>query len=152
PEVWAAMATLHGVLRAAVPPRKRSFEAPRVWSSLTGAVVLVPDAPLGDVHDHLPAWLVAAEAAGLSVRAGVSRGVVKDNDRRSSTISVGQCINVAARLASSSKNPGILYEASYADYVGYRLANTHFLHPRRRVDVQLEGKGAEVLTCFADPD
>jgi len=151
PEVQAALSTLHHVLRTSLAPL--ALPDLRVLSSLTGAIVLVPDALNRNLHDLLPAWLGAIAAAGLSIRAGVAHGMVEMiADADGTANAIGRCINVAARLATSDENPGVLYEEGYAAHVQSMLLRTHFLHPRTRVAVQVKGKRTEVFTCFADPD
>jgi class 3 adenylate cyclase len=153
PEVQAALSTLHRELRSSLAPL--ALPDVRILSSLTGAIVLVPDGLNRNVHepDLLPAWLRAAGAAGLAVRAGVARGMVETIEDADGTLNaIGRCLNVAARLATSDENPGALYEEPYAAHVQSMLLRTHFLHPKKRVAVQVKGKRAEVFTCFADPD
>jgi MinD-like ATPase involved in chromosome partitioning or flagellar assembly len=151
PDVHAALSALHRVLRTSIAPL--ALPDIRVLSSLTGAIVLVPDALNRNLHDLLPTWLAAIDAAGLSMRAGVARGVVEMIADADGTVNaIGRCINVAARLAMSERNPGVLYEEAYAAHVQSMLLRTHFLHPKKRVPVQVKGKRTEVFTCFADPD
>ncbi len=151
PEVQAALSTLHHVLRTSLAPL--ALPDLGILSSLTGAIVLVPDALNRNIHDLLPTWLRAIAAAGLSIRAGVARGMVEMiADADGTVTAIGRCINVAARLATSDENPGVLYEETYATHVQPMLLRTHFLHPRTRLALQVKGKRAEVFTCFADPD
>jgi class 3 adenylate cyclase len=158
PAVQAAMSTLHRTLREAMEPLSDSSADPvvRILSSLTGAIVLVPDALNCNLHDILPDAVRAISAAGIAVRVGVSRSdiqMIVDADNRLNAI--GRCINIAARLAVSNDNPGILYHELYANHVQTLLPRTHFLHPQHaggRPPVYIKGKRTEVFTCFADPE
>jgi WD40 repeat protein len=153
PDIQAAMSALHRILRAALTPL--ALPDIRILSSLTGAIVLVPDALNRNLHDLLPAWLGAIDAAGLPIRAGVSRGLVELIADADGTVNaIGRPINVAARLAASATNPGVLYDEPYATHVQASLPRKHFLHPAhpsRQHPVTVKGKRTELFTCFADP-
>lgn len=150
PDVPAAMSALHSALRS--PLTDPALSGLRVLSSLTGAIVLVPDALNRNVHELLPAWLTLIDAAGLPVHVGVARGLVEMIEDADGTVNaIGRCINVAARLAMSDDNPGVLYEEPYANQVLGVIRRTHFLHPLSRTPIAVKGKRGAVFTTFADP-
>jgi hypothetical protein len=152
PDVPIAMETLHRVLRTSIEPL--ALPEIRVLSSLTGAIVLVPDVLNKNLHDLLSDWISAIDAAGIAVRVGVSRGLVEMiPDADGAMNAIGRCINIAARLAASDDNPGVLYEEAYATQVQATLRRDHFLHAQNsgRTAVTVKGKRSEVFTCFADP-
>jgi hypothetical protein len=151
PDLPVALSILHRVLRA--PLADPALPGLRVLSSLTGAIVLVPDALNRNAHELLPAWLREIGDAGLAAHVGVSRGLVEMIEDADGTVNaIGRCLNIAARLALSRQNPGVLYDEPYADHVRGGLRKSHFLHPLKRVPIEVKGKRREVFTCFADPD
>jgi hypothetical protein len=152
PDVLIAMSTLHRVLRASIEPL--ALSGIRVLSSLTGAIVVVPDVLNKNLHELLPDWIHSLDATGIAVRAGVSRGLVEMvPDADGALNAIGRCINIAARLAASPDNPGVLYEQAYVTQVQATLRRDHFLHPQSpsRTPITVKGKRSEVFECFADP-
>jgi hypothetical protein len=150
PEVPDALAALHRVLRE---PRA-ALPGLRVLSAVTGAVVLVPDSLNCNVQgrDRLPAWLAAIDAASLAVRVGVARGQAEWVEDADGTVNAtGRGINIAARLAASELNPGVLYDRSYVDVAADLVRSNHFLHPDNQRFLSVEGKRGEVFACIADP-
>lgn len=122
-----------------------------VLSTLTGAIVVIPDGASGSVDATLEA--LGRSSVGFALRVGVAHGVVDavtviDGQRNFA----GLPINIAAQLASSSDNPGSLFHESYAEFVGPTLAETHWLHRSRRTPRTVTGKPQDSpFTCFAAP-
>lgn len=151
PDGVDALTVLHRTLRGLGP----ALAGCRVLSSVTGAILVIRDNTLPKaLHDPslLPAWLTAIDAAGLSVRAGVAHSQVEDVVDADDTINVvGRSINIAARLATSEDNPGLLYEKSYVDRAAEVVRSKHFLHPSNHRYLTVMGKRDERFTCVADP-
>jgi class 3 adenylate cyclase len=151
PEVVDALSALHRLLRVPLA----ALPGSRALSSVTGGIILVPDTLNAEVHkaELLPAWLSDLDAAGLAVRAGVARGLVEWVVDADGTVNAtGRCINIAARLAASNKNPGVLYDQSYVGPASGNVRRSHFLYPGKQQPISVEGKRDEVFTAIADPD
>jgi len=152
PTVHAAITALHAILKGVVGEAFPGSPGVRVLSSVTGAVVLVPDTLNRNLHDLLQPWLTALDASGIAVHVGVTHGPVESVKDADGTLNaIGRCINVAARVATSDENTGVLVEESYADHVSDNLPDTHWLHPQARRPVAVKGKRKEEFRCYAPP-
>jgi class 3 adenylate cyclase len=122
-----------------------------VLSTLAGVIVVVPDAVSGSADDTLHALDQAK--IGFALRVGVTHGiveVVRDIDDEPNLI--GPEINIAARLATSNDNPGMLVHESYTRLIDSVLPATHWLHRSVRTAISIAGKPQDpVFTCFAGP-
>ena len=144
PKVQNALRALNEALRGVDPG---AF----VLSTLAGVIVVVPDTARWSADDIFHALDQAK--VGFGLRVGVTHGiveVVRDIDGEPNLL--GPPINVAARLATSSDNPGVLIHESYAELVDTTLASTHWLHRSMRKAVSIAGKTQDpVFTCFQGP-
>jgi class 3 adenylate cyclase len=144
PKVPSALRSLNEALRRVQPG---AF----VLSTIVGAMVIVPDTERWSPDDLFRA--LDQTSVGFALRVGVTHGtveVVHDIDDKPNVI--GPPINIAARLATSSSNPGILVDESYADFVDDILAASHWLHRSVRAPLSITGKPQDPLfTCFPGP-
>jgi GUN4-like len=137
---YTCLLTLHRILdewRSAQPTEIR------VLSSLTGAIIIVPDASEIYIHQHLLGILKQCKTSGVPIRIGITHGdveVLEDSDGLMNFI--GTPVNVAARLAFSTKNDSLLYENTYTELVRgiFRDKNKDLLHPRDCLEITIEGK------------
>jgi class 3 adenylate cyclase len=110
------MASLHRVLRdwrASVTDGGRV----RVLSSLTGAIVIVPDDARLYAHHALPALATTVAELGVPAVYGIATGDLDCVEDADNTINfVGPAINIAARLAFSDSNAGVLYHQTYLNF------------------------------------
>ncbi|HEX3480099.1 MAG TPA: caspase family protein [Kofleriaceae bacterium] len=153
PTSHAAMTALHRVLR------ETFLENPslgiRVLSSLSGAIVVVPDKARINLLTELIRAAQRITDAGVAFRAGLSRGelaMLVDADGAETAVS--PVVNVAARLAYADGNDGILVDRSYQQHVGDSCALDHYLHPancEKHLRI-VKGKRQESFEVFAVPE
>ena len=138
------IASLHGTLRdwrASLLDRDRVRV--RVLSSLTGAIIIVPDDARLYVHHALPALAAAISGLGIPAVYGVATGDLDYLEDADDTLNfVGPAINIAARLAFSDSNPGVLYHQTYVDLARGVAETTHqeSLNPCNARQYLVEGK------------
>ena len=85
-----------------------------ILTSLTGAIIVVPDSSNHYIHQDLQELFSQITQRGIPLKIGVDQGgvkVFKDADESMSFI--GRPMNTAARLAKSKINPCILYHENY---------------------------------------
>ena len=115
----------------------------RILSSISGAIAIIPDSSGIYIHQHLSVILEDCKNQGIPVRLGITHGeleILKDADTLFSFIGIP--MNVAARLSTSDKNKGILYDSTYIAHVRPlpTSKNNDPLHPRYCNDVDIIGK------------
>jgi hypothetical protein len=153
PTSHAAMTGLHRVLRD-VFLANGAGAGTRVLSALTGAIVLVPDRAATDVLARLIEAARHVAAAKVAMRGALTRGVLSTiTDTDGTDTAVAPSINVAARLACSPDNPGLLIDPSYQRHFAPFLPGHHWLQPPRceRHQIVITGKRAETFAAFAAP-
>lgn len=149
PLVVRILTRLHDVLYESL---KHRFSAGlQVLSTLTGAIVLIPDKSQIGVLGTLDALSEAIAAEKIPVRIGVSRGEYEAlADADASLNFIGVPINVAARLATSDKNPGALAEKGVSRHLRSILESDDWLHESKSTR-QVTGKRQEVFECYPCP-
>jgi tetratricopeptide (TPR) repeat protein len=153
PEGRAALETLHRVLRENLLEGPAAVAGLRVLSSLTGAIVIVPDDANEEAVRLFEGFAPRIAAAGVALRAGITHGTVElIQDADGTQNAIGECLNRAARVATAKNNPGLFVELSYADKAAEVLSRKHWLHPARRKGAEAQGKREEKFACFAPPD
>jgi class 3 adenylate cyclase len=122
-----------------------------VLSTIAGVIVAIPDTASWSVDDTFTALNQAK--VGFSLRVGVTHGTVeavRDIDGEPNLI--GPPINIAARLATSAGNAGLLIHESYAEFVDGTLTATHWLHRSVRKEIPIAGKPQDpTFACFKGP-
>src|SRR5262249_17229161 len=107
PKVPNALRALNEALRGVDPG---AF----VLGTLAGVIIVVPDTVSWSADDAFHAR--AQAKVGFALRVGVTHGTVevaRDIDEEPNLI--GPPINIAARLATSNDNPGVLIHESYTE-------------------------------------
>lgn len=137
---YRGLFTLHRVLEEWRLTQPKEI---RVLSSLTGAIIIVPDTSEIYIHQRLPEILEKCKQRGVPVRLGITHGdveVLEDSDGLMNFI--GTPVNVAARLAFSTQNNCLLYENTYTEFVSGLSTdkNNDPLHPRYCREINIKGK------------
>jgi hypothetical protein len=123
-----------------------------ILTSLTGAIIVVPDSSNHYIHQDLQELFSQTTQRGIPLKIGVAQGgvkVFKDADESMSFI--GSPMNTAARLAKSKINPCILYHESYKNKVAGSIKSKKEdpLHPRHGNSLTVEGKSHDQpFICF----
>lgn len=149
--VVRAMTTLHKQLSGL--KKRKGLSGLRVLSTLTGAIIIVPDDCIIYLHSVLGELAASFSMYGLPVRVGVSRGdleVLEDADGRLNII--GPAINLAARIATATDNLGCLFHDDY-----YRFAKSftsdHPLDPKYGSAISVRGKLHDPeIPCWTAPN
>ena len=116
---YRGIAGLHHALRQTLRRHPSAKASVHVLSSLTGAILIIPDGTDFYAHRYLKALAVAWCAQGIPVRAGVVHGEIELlSDVDGLVNAVGEPINVAARIAVKGKKPGCVLEDGYLDFAG----------------------------------
>jgi class 3 adenylate cyclase len=123
-----------------------------VLSTIAGVIVIIPDTASWTVDRTFDA--LSNAKTGFALRVGVSHGLVDavtDTDDEPNLI--GPPINTAARLATSTDNPGTLIHETYARFVDGTLPATHWLHRSKRKEIHIAGKPQDPpFVCFVSPN
>ena len=117
PQIVGALVSLQNAIRDT--PLWQNREATLVYplASHTGVILIVPDRANTYIHHYVDDILSALYKHTVSVRIGVAWGtleLLEDSDDNLNAI--GTPINVAARLAYSTSNPGFLFDSSYVQF------------------------------------
>ena len=122
-----------------------------VLSTIAGAIIVVPDTASWSADDLLS--VLDQAKVGFPLHVGVTHGtveVVRDIDDEPNLI--GPPINIAARLATSRNNPGVLVHESYVGLADGTLAAGHWLHRSVRKAISITGKPQDPpFVCFRGP-
>jgi len=151
-EIYQLISALHNSIKACLMD---NYNDVHVLSALSGAVIIVPD---GLNVDFLPLLMLInnnLDLKGIPIRVGLSYGDIqelKDIDDQNNYI--GKPINVAARLANSPKNSGLLVHDTMADRMQTVLYANHWLSVRNldHKPIEVEGKREEKFTCICPPE
>lgn len=112
-----AVSKLHEIVAVRKP---RAGGEVSILSAATGAIVILPDQTRAvSPHEFLIEILTECRSAGLAVRCGLAHGslkVLRDSDSHLNMI--GEALNIAARLATSEGNHGLLLAESYVQKFG----------------------------------
>ncbi len=153
PEIsYNALALLHEILKDNLSSQEVQL---KLLSSLRGAIVISPDTSGIYIHQKFPIILENCKTQGIPVRLGISHGtleVLEDADGLFSF--VGIPMNVAARLSTSDKNKGVLYDSTYTVHVQPLLIskNNDPLHPRFGREAKIKGKQHDPLFHCREPE
>jgi class 3 adenylate cyclase len=129
---FGAMVGLHDALRRGL--RRAIGQRLDVLSSLTGAIVVIPDTASLFIHQHLNKLGIMWTQLGIPVRVGVTHGdieILADADGMRNAI--GQPLNIAARLATTSDTPGCVLHSTYLEFVQNIAEEQDFLQGARAV-------------------
>jgi hypothetical protein len=146
---YCALISLHKILKEQLLLERSSKL--KVLSSISGAIVIIPDLSNIYIHQHLLIILDDCKNQGIPIRLGITHGhleVLEDVDTLLGF--VGKPMNIAARLSTSDKNKGILYHSKYIDFVQAlpSLKINDPLHPRFCNEVEIKGKPHDpVFNC-----
>lgn len=152
-EVAELLTKLHAEIKTRLT-QNNIYDQTYVLSSLTGAIIIIPD----NVHQNVLNLLIQINNSlapiGIPIRIGISHGDIKeleDVDGRKNFIGIP--INHAARLATSDKNQGLLVQKNLADHLQATLNSKHWLSNgnSNRLHVEIEGKRDEKFDCYYPP-
>ena len=121
-----------------------------VLSAAAGAIVVAPDGVLhgakSAIHHYFKDLFAACQR--LPLRIGVTHGTVEFFSDVEGGTYIGKPVNSAARVATSPKNHGVLFEKDYCEF--WKPANDH--DPRRPgagPEIEVEGKEHDKpFVCF----
>jgi hypothetical protein len=133
---FLAIALLHQIVNSHYENKKVAIR-----NSLTGAIVIVPDSSNLNIHETLQELINEITKKGIPLRIGIAHGIVKVfEDADSLTSFIGQPMNIAARLAKSKENSGIIYHENYHNKVAGSIKSPDPLHPRCGARIAVAGK------------
>lgn len=132
-----ALAALYSLIA-----RAHNHPAISLHTSLFGVIVIVRDAAV-DIPELVGRIVPAARSVGLAIRVGIAHGDVdRMQDIDGTTNYVGPAINIAARIALSPDNSGVLLDSSYV-----RHAVEHLAGVQLEGEVEICGKRDEKFKC-----
>ncbi len=142
-----ALLSLHDVLRRF---RTGLLQPPaRILSTLTGALLVLPDATDRYLHASLDEIAKDCHARGLAIRVGVTHGDVQElSDVDGTANYIGTPINIAARLATSPENLGCAFHKDFVSHVQAAFIPGARLRPWQYPRVVIKGKPHDAATGF----
>jgi hypothetical protein len=134
---FLAIALLHQIVKS----NYKNKEVAAIRNSLTGAIVIIPDSANLNIHETLQELTTMIAEKGIPLRIGIAHGIIKVfEDADGLTSFIGQPMNIAARLAKSKENSGIIYHKSYHNKVAGSIKSPDPLNPRYGSRIEVAGK------------